>query len=104
MAAEFALAANIIAAIGFTIQIWTESSEIRKRGSTITAEHCSRDASSLQRYCQTIRALQVADHDPDLEEAVRLPSQALAEQGESPFHIISDYEQALTLTRKGSER
>lgn len=70
MAEAFALAASVIGVLGFTLQLWTETKEIRKTGSTIDTAHCARDAQSLQKLCDQVKALQ--NTETDLAEAVSL--------------------------------
>jgi len=72
MAESFALAASIIGVIGCTLQLWTDTSEIRKSGSTILVADCVRDAASLRMHCDRVKSLQ--DAETDLAEAVSLPS------------------------------
>lgn len=70
MAESFALAASIISVIRFTLQIWTETSEIRKTDSTISVANCARDAASLRAHYEQVKSLQYAESD--LAEAVSL--------------------------------
>ncbi|KAK4212580.1 hypothetical protein QBC37DRAFT_388685 [Rhypophila decipiens] len=70
MAEAFALAASVIGVLGFTLQLWTETAEIRKSGSTIDTADCARNAADLQKLCDQVKSLQ--DAQSDLAEAVRI--------------------------------
>ncbi|KAM7191942.1 hypothetical protein V8F20_009066 [Naviculisporaceae sp. PSN 640] len=70
MAEAFALAASVIGVLGFTLQLWTETKEIRKTGSTIETADCARDAQSLQKLCDQVKELQKTE--TDLSEAARI--------------------------------
>ncbi|KAM0276392.1 hypothetical protein ACHAQH_006794 [Verticillium albo-atrum] len=73
--AEFALAASILSTIGFAIQLWTDSSEVRKSGMSISTADCRRQADSLRAHCDRVRLLQ--DSETELDEAVRMQSRCL---------------------------
>ncbi|KAM7212958.1 hypothetical protein V8F06_011662 [Rhypophila decipiens] len=70
MAEAFALAASVIGVLGFTFQLWTETAEIRKSGSTIDTADCARNAADLQKLCDQVKSLQ--DAESDLAEAARI--------------------------------
>ncbi|KAM7189659.1 hypothetical protein V8F33_009907 [Rhypophila sp. PSN 637] len=70
MAEAFALAASVIGVLGFTLQLWTETAEIRKSGSTIDTADCARNAADLQKLCDQVKSLQ--DAESDLAEAARI--------------------------------
>lgn len=68
MAEAFGLAASIIGVIGFALQLWDDTAEIRKGGSTISTADCAKQAASLQAHCNRVKTLQNAESS--LEEAV----------------------------------
>ncbi|KAK3387519.1 hypothetical protein B0H63DRAFT_559023 [Podospora didyma] len=75
MAEAFALAASVAQVVGFALQLWTDSSEIRKSGSTISTADCVREAASLKAYCDRVKLLQ--DVETELVEAKRIKEIAI---------------------------
>ena len=69
-AAAFGLAAGIMQVIGFSLQLWDTTEYVRKAGSTITTEDCTREADVLLKQCQEVKLLQSADKS-ELDESVR---------------------------------
>ncbi|KAF4968647.1 hypothetical protein FSARC_4022 [Fusarium sarcochroum] len=57
-AAAFGLAAGIIQVIGFGLQLWDATDNIRKTGSTVTTADCEREADILLKQCEEVKALQ----------------------------------------------
>ncbi|KAG7138111.1 Vegetative incompatibility protein HET-E-1 like [Verticillium longisporum] len=68
--AEFALATSILSTIAFALQLWTDSAEIRKSGSSISTADCTRQAESLKTHCDRVKLLQ--DSEAELDEAARI--------------------------------
>ncbi|RNJ58883.1 hypothetical protein D7B24_003972 [Verticillium nonalfalfae] len=68
--AEFALATSILSTIAFALQLWTDSAEIRKSGSSISTADCTRQAESLKTHCDRVKSLQ--DAEAELDEAARI--------------------------------
>lgn len=66
--AEFALATGIISTIGFTLQLWKDTKEVRTSGSNISTADAKRVAHSLQMHCDRVKQLQTAE--TNLAEAV----------------------------------
>lgn len=71
MAEAFGLAASIIGVIGFTLQLWDDTEEIRKGGSTISTADCAKQAAGLQAHCDRVKSLQ--NVESQLAEAVSVP-------------------------------
>ncbi|ROV93714.1 hypothetical protein VSDG_06938 [Cytospora chrysosperma] len=75
MAEAFGLAASIIGVIGFTLQLWDDTEEIRKGGSTISTADCAKQAAGLQAHCDRVKSLQ--NVESQLAEAKRIKAIAI---------------------------
>lgn len=75
MAETLALAASIIGAVGFALQLWDDTKEFRKGGSAISTVDCAKQAASLQAHCDRVKSLQFAESS--LAEAVSPPNSLL---------------------------
>ncbi|KAJ4252909.1 hypothetical protein NW762_010815 [Fusarium torreyae] len=69
-ATAFGLAAGIIQVIGFSLQLWDATDNVRKTGSTVTTADCEREANILLKQCEEVKALQTVK--TQLPESVRL--------------------------------
>ncbi|KAH6686695.1 hypothetical protein F5X68DRAFT_240147 [Plectosphaerella plurivora] len=75
--AYFALATGILSTIGFALQLWKDSKEMRTNGSSISTADAKRVADSQQTHFDKVKQLQTAE--TNLEEApLEVPKITLA--------------------------